>query len=257
MSKMFPAGLALVAALGLALILIIGLAVPANLIACPSGPEAGTPAAPAFSDEAQEATLKLEQALRSLRSLEADFDQFYYSVTVSKPLHEKGRLYFQKPNFMRWEYTQPEPKVFLYKDDIFSQYYPEDEQLIRSSLAKAQYESEVLTLLAGRKNLAEDYAVERDLSSPEAKAAGRLKLTPRVEGEYASITLDPDRRTGLIGRAAFLDWAGNRTEFIFSKIKENPSFKASIFTLVVPPGTEVIEDARLPIPAKKRSPDNH
>jgi outer membrane lipoprotein carrier protein len=198
---------------------------------------------------------QLEQKLRSLKSLEADFDQFYYSVAVASPLHEKGRLYFQKTNLMRWEYTQPEPKVFLYRDDIFSQYYPQDEQLVRSSLAKAQYESEVLTLLAGQKNLAEDYRLELDLSSPEARAAGRLKLTPRVEGEYASITLDLDARTGLIGRAAFLDWAGNRTEFIFGKIKENPPLKPSTFTLTVPPGTEVIEDVRGPVPVKKRSPE--
>lgn len=219
-------------------------------------PGLSAPRPAAAETKAEEASARLQQKLRSTRSLEADFDQHYYSITVGNPLHETGRLYFQKPDLMRWEYTQPEPKVFLYKEDIFSQYYPEDEQLIRSSLAKAQYESEVLTLLAGRKNLAEDYAVELDLSSPEAKAAGRLKLTPRVEGEYASITLDPDRRTGLIARAVFQDWAGNRTEFIFSKIKVNPSLKTSIFTLSVPPGTEVIEDAGKPVPPRKRSPAN-
>ena len=197
---------------------------------------------------------RLEQKLRSLKSLQADFDQFYFSGTVTQPLHEKGRLYLQKPNLMRWEYAEPEPKVFLYKDEIFSQDYPEDNQLIRNSLAGAQYESEVLTLLSGQKSLQEDYLIAPDLSSPEARAAGRLKLVPRVEGEYSAITLDADPRTGLIRRAVFEDPAGNRTEFIFNKIKENPTLKASVFILDVPPDTEIIDEAAPLLPVKKKGP---
>jgi len=201
-----------------------------------------TLAVPAFSDQVAERTARLERALRSVRSLQADFDQYYYSVTVSAPLHEKGRFSFQKPDLMRWEYIDPEPKVFLYKDEVFSQYYPEDNQLIRSGLSKAQYESEILTLLSGQKRLKDDYLVEQDIATPAARAAGRLKLTPRVEGEYAWITLDPDPRTGLIARAVFQDWAENRTEFIFSKIKENAALKPSVFALTVPPDCDIIDE---------------
>lgn len=209
---------------------------------------------PTLAQTADSLAARLEQKLRSLKSLQADFDQFYFSGTVTQPLHEKGRLYLQKPNLMRWEYAEPEPKVFLYKDEIFSQYYPEDSQLIRNSLAGAQYESEVLTLLSGQKSLQENYLVAPDLSSPEARAAGRLKLVPRVEGEYSSITLDADPRTGLIRRAVFEDTAGNRTEFIFNKIKENPTLKASVFILEVPPDTEIFDEAAPPLPVKKKSP---
>ncbi len=209
-------------------------------------------AIPAVSQTAPGPALRLQQALRSVRTLEANFEQNYYSVTVAQPLHEKGRFYFEKPDLMRWEYAQPDPKVFVYKDGVFSQYYPEDEQLVRSSLAKAQYESEVLSLLSGQKDLAADYEVTLDVSTSEAKAAGRLRLTPRTEGQYAWISLDPDPRTGLIKRAVFQDWAENRTEFIFSQIKENQRLKASLFTLVVPPGTEIIEDeGQAPLPKKK------
>jgi outer membrane lipoprotein carrier protein len=211
---------------------------------------------PAPAQPLPEPAVRLEKALRAVRTLEADFDQTYYSATVAQPLHEKGRFYFEKPALMRWEYAPPDPKVFIYKDGVFSQYYPEDEQLIRSSLAKAQYESEVLSLLSGQKDLAADYEVALDVSTPEARAAGRLKLTPRTEGQYAWITLDPDPGTGLIKRAVFQDWAENRTEYIFSHIKENQPLKASLFTLVVPPGTEIIEDEGPgAAPLKKKAPD--
>jgi outer membrane lipoprotein carrier protein len=203
---------------------------------------------------AEDLVRKLQETLRSLRSLEADFSQAYFSVTVARPLQEKGRVYFKKPDLMRWEYSEPERKVFLYDGRVFSQYYPEDEQLIRSSLSKTQYESEVLTLLSGQKNLGQDYEIEEDRSSPVAETAGRLKLTPRVEGEYALIVLDVSPRSGLITRAVFQDWAENRTEFVFTKIKENPALKDSLFSLKVPPGTEIIdqETPAPPVPVKKR-----
>ena len=209
------------------------------------------PAIASAPPQSQSLAARLEQKLRGLKSLQTDFDQYYYSGTVSKPLHEKGRLYFRKPDLMRWEYTEPEPKVFLYKDEVFSQYYPEDSQLIRSALGKTQYESEVLTLLSGQKHLEEDYRVELDPAPPEAGSAGRLKLVPKAESEYAAITLDVDSRTGLVRKAVFEDAAGNRTEFIFNKIKANPRLKASVFVLEVPPDTEVIEDEAPLIPVKK------
>jgi outer membrane lipoprotein carrier protein len=199
-------------------------------------------AVPVPSGQTADRAAGLERALRTVKSLQAEFDQYYYSVTVSTPLHEKGRFYFQKPDLMRWEYVDPDPKVFLYKDEVFSQYYPGDNQLIRSGLSKAQYESEILTLLSGQKRLTDDYLVEMDASTPAARTAGRLKLTPRVEGQYAWITLDPDPRTGLIARAVFRDWAENRTEFVFSKIKENAALKPSVFTLTVPPDCEIVDD---------------
>ena len=209
------------------------------------------PAIASAPPQSQSLAARLEQKLRGLKSLQTDFDQYYYSGTVSKPLHEKGRLYFRKPDLMRWEYTEPEPKVFLYKDEVFSQYYPEDSQLIRSALGKTQYESEVLTLLSGQKHLEEDYKVEPDPAPPEAGSAGRLKLIPKAESEYTAITLDVDGRTGLVRKAVFEDAAGNRTEFIFNKIKANPKLKASVFVLEVPPDTEVIEDEAPLVPVKK------
>jgi outer membrane lipoprotein carrier protein len=61
-----------------------------------------------FAQTAQEAALRVENRLRSYQSLQANFEQLYFSATVSIPLHEKGKLYFKKPNLMKWEYQDPE-----------------------------------------------------------------------------------------------------------------------------------------------------
>lgn len=47
----------------------------------------------------------------------------------------------------------------------------------------------------------------------------------------------------MIQRAILFDWAGNKTEYGFSKIKTNPRFFKDQFEIKVPPDCEIIEDA--------------
>ena len=53
-----------------------------------------------FAQTAEEVALKLESTLRSYETFQADFEQFYYSSTITTPLHEKGKVYFKKPTLI-------------------------------------------------------------------------------------------------------------------------------------------------------------
>jgi outer membrane lipoprotein-sorting protein len=144
---------------------------------------------------------------------------------------------------MRWEYTNPEPKTYIYKDEVFLSYFPEDNQLWRQRLPKEQYETEILALLAGQARLAEKYIIESSPFPGGERNSAQLKLTPREEeGENAYILLEIDRKTWMVLRAIFFDWAGNKTEFAFSRIRVNPRFSKDLFDLKVPPDCEIIED---------------
>ena len=191
---------------------------------------------------AEDIALKVEYKLRALQSIQANFDQIYYSLSVTAPLREKGKFYFKKPDLMKWEYKEPEEKIFLYKGGTFLFYLPEDNQLIRSSQSKENYESEILALLSGQKAFKDNYHVEFSPFPKETERSWQLKLTPREEGEYSFILLEIEERTALIGKAIFFDWAGNKTEFDFSQIKVNPRLPPSLFELKVPPDCEIIED---------------
>ncbi len=43
-------------------------------------------------------------------------------------------------------------------------------------------------------------------------------------------------------RAIFLEWAGNKREFVFSQVRTGVRIPAKTFILKVPPGTEIIDD---------------
>jgi len=184
----------------------------------------------------------VEKKLQSLSSLQANFEQIFYSTSISTPLREKGKFYFRKPDLMRWEYKEPEERIFLYKEGSFLYYLPEENQLIRSSRFKEKYESEILGLLSGQKGLKANYALELSDLPQEKKSSCELKLTPKEEGEYSFILLEIEEGTWLIQKAVFFDWAGNKMEFLFDQVKTNVRFSPGLFELKIPPDCEIIED---------------
>lgn len=196
----------------------------------------------AFPYTPEDIASRAETKIRSLSSIQAQFEQIYYSSTVSTPLREKGRFYFKKPDLMKWEYKDPEKKIFLYKEDKFQFYIPEDNQLIQSSVSEEAYEAEILSILSGKRHLKDSYTIAFSPFPTEDPKAWQLKLDPGEENEYSFILLEIDAKTWLIQRAIFFDWAGNKTEFKFSKIKINVRFSKNLFDLNLPPGVEIIEN---------------
>lgn len=103
----------------------------------------------AFPVTPEETAANLEKALRGLHSLRARFDQLYFSPSVPDPLHERGELFLQKPDRMRWQYKDPQEKTFLYAGGIVQMYLPEEKQLTRSRVPPEAYESDILGIFLG------------------------------------------------------------------------------------------------------------
>ena len=196
----------------------------------------------AYAQTAEEAASNLERALRAARTLQAKFEQFHYSASVSAPLRERGELYFQRPDRMRWEYKDPQDKVFLFKDEVFEMYIPEDNTLTRSRVSPEAYESDILGILLGARSFAEAYDIENNPFPTDASRVRQIRLTPREEGEFSHILLEIDERTWLLRRAVFIEWAGTKREFVFSQVRTNVRLSPRIFELKVPPDCEIIDD---------------
>jgi len=185
---------------------------------------------------------RLEKMLQSLDSFQTDFEQTQFSTSLSTPLKQKGKLYFKKPDMMRWEYEAPEPSIYVYKEGLFLSYFPEDNQLWRQKIPPEQYENEILGFLAGKARLAEKYIIEPSPFPGGDKNSAQLKLIPKEEGENAYILLEIDQKSWMIRRAILFDWTGNKIEYGFGRIKTNPRLSKDLFEIKVPPDCEIIED---------------
>jgi outer membrane lipoprotein carrier protein len=191
---------------------------------------------------AEEAVANMEKALKNAASLEARFEQLYYSMSVSEPLREKGDLFFQKPDRMRWAYKSPPDKVFLYKDGVVEMYVPEEKQLTRSPVDPEALKSDIFGIFLGTMSFRDAYVILESPFPTDAARVRQVRLVPKTEGEFSHLLLEIDEATWLPRRVIFLEWAGNKREFRFSQVKTGIRIPAKTFTLKVPPGTEIIDD---------------
>lgn len=186
--------------------------------------------------------VRAEKALAALNSFQANFEQAFFSSTVATPLKEKGRLFYQKTGRMRWVYEGPSSQIIVLKDGILETYDPEENQLYRQKLSQEQTDTAIFGLLSGQARLSETYDVENNPFPGAEGPVHQLKLTPKEEGETAYILLEIDARTDLLRRVVLFDWAFNKNEFTFSRLKTNPRLGPDTFKITVPSGCEIIDD---------------
>lgn len=194
-----------------------------------------------FPQSAADITQKVETTLLSFKTLQAEFTQVYYSSSVSTPLEEKGRLFLQKPGWMKWVYTEPEEKIFLLKEGLLLEYLPEENQLLEKRLSEQEDGTEILNLLTGERSISEHYTVELFTFPTENKDVYQLKLIPLAEEADTFILLEVNKRTWIMQKLISFDWTGNKQEFQFYDIITDVDFPKNTFELEVPPGTEIIK----------------
>lgn len=189
----------------------------------------------------EEVARRLENRLKSITTLRADFRQFYYSTSSPEPMRGQGQVFIRRPNRMRWEYSAPEKQIFLLKDNNFWLYFPEDRQLIKNAAQSEVLESEVLGLLSGNFSLSERYRVEFNPFPSDRKNVYQLRLQPLEEGQFSYIILEIDRQNWLITKAVFFEPDGSKLEYHFSRLVTGRSIPDEIFDLRIPPDCEIIE----------------
>lgn len=212
-------------------------------------------AAPGPSFSTQESTPSalaaltgMERAFAAMTSFQADFRQTSTSLAAAAPMTQQGRVYFQRPDAMRWEYGEPEKNIFVFRAGLLLSYFPEDNQLWRQRIPPDQNQAELLNLLSGKGGMAARYIVEENPFPESAPGSAQIKLTPREEGEYTYFLLEIDRRSGRLIRAIFFDWGGNRTEFAFSRLKPGAKLADSVFEIKVPKDCEIVDET---VPVKR------
>ena len=183
----------------------------------------------ASDDVAQGVVQAIEQHHAQTSDLVARFTQSYRSGMLGREITERGIVQVKRPGRMRWEYKDPEAKLFVTDGHTFYFYVPADKQVIVSE--QDARHSLAARLLSGRGGLLDEFVAS--LEVPEEEGVLRLKLVPR----QPQADVEPRGRI----RAILLeDVQGNRTRFRFEAVRENTGLKDELFRFEVPRGVEVI-----------------
>lgn len=186
--------------------------------------------------QAESLVRKIEARHARTRDMVARFVQSYRSGLLGRELVERGIVSIKRPGRMRWEYKDPEEKLFVSDGETFYFYVPEDEQVIVQQ--QDEQRSLAARLLFGHGGILDEF--EAVMDEPWDEGVLRVRLTPRGESaelERAYIDLEPN---GLVRSILLEDIQGNRTRFRFENLRENTGVSDDLFQFDIPSGVEVI-----------------
>ncbi len=188
------------------------------------------------SDSARGLVRAIEQHHARTNDLVARFTQSYRSGLLGREIVERGVVKIKQPGRMRWEYQEPEAKLFVSDGRTFHFYVPADRQVVVSE--QDPRHSLAARLLSGKGGLLDEF--EASLEEPLEEGVLRLRLVPRqaqADVERATIDAEP---SGRIRGVQLEDVQGNRTRFRFESVRENTGLQDRLFRFEPPKGVEVI-----------------
>lgn len=183
-----------------------------------------------------------ESSYHEVNTLRADFTQTYTSGARVRV--ESGTVSLAKGGRMRWDYREPEAKLFVSDGKEMSLYIPAEKQLSRSGVKATEDFRTPLGVLLSRLSLRKVFSrVEfADQAPPQAEVGNRvLRGYPKKEFEegYREVLIELSPKMDI--RRLVVSYADNSTmEFTFNNIQRNVPLQPSLFHFVPPPGTEII-----------------
>ena len=151
----------------------------------------------------------------------------------------QGRLYYEKPRQMRWEYDEPEEQVFVANNQYAWLFVRGENQITLFDAGKLFASPLARTFFDGALGLKNHFEITLDpIQSTAALAV--LKLVPRQEDpniKHAYLWID--LKTYRIYRVQTVDLLGNTNEISIESFTPHPSLEPGLFHLDVPASAKV------------------
>lgn len=180
---------------------------------------------------------EIDRAAAAMAGTQAQFTQRFTPKGFKNSQTESGTVIFGTMPMMRWSYTKPEQKIFVFDGQKSWLYIPADRQVTVSTLDE-QKKSELPFLVLG-----DAAARERNFIVGESKRGNVITTTLKPRANSAmirSVSVAADSTTHMIQRVEYTDREGNRTTFDFSGFQRKPA-AADLFRFSPPAGVQVVQ----------------
>lgn len=173
---------------------------------------------------------------------------------------ESGKVYFEKPGRMRWDYDSPEEKMYLDDGKNIWFYVPADHTASRTPVKESSDWRTPLALLAGKVNLERlcgtltlggpDAFGGKDATASEAEdmvvVCGPRKADANV---FQQVLLEVNSRNQLV-RLDVKQPGDIEMDFHFGDWHENAPIDPTKFHFEPPRGVAIVDDAQLGVKAQ-------
>ena len=186
-----------------------------------------------------------DKAQRETGTLVASFTEKKELKLLARPVLSRGEFYYNRPNQVRWEYLDPDRKVFVITEDMYIAYYPAlkraEEVPIKKFVGKRLFR--FLGVGQSIDDLGKYYEF-RLSSQSDLKDTYLLVLVPRkkkLAERVAEMKIWIDTTTFLPRQLQYVESDGDSTLLAFQDIRTNVAVAASRFHLDLPKDVVVSE----------------
>jgi len=186
---------------------------------------------------------RFSRTQRDARSLSAHFAERKNLNLLAKPVVSTGEFFYRKPGRIKWEYAEPERRIFLITEDRYLAYYPEQKRAENVPLSK--FSSRPFFKFLGIGQTAEELQKFFDISMPDPHpevGAYLLLLTPkwqRIRDRLAVVRFWVDEKTCLPSKLEYVETDGDSTTLTFSHFQVNPDIAEARFSVELPRDVQV------------------
>ncbi len=183
----------------------------------------------------------VERSFANMKDLSSDFTQIFQD-SLNRRQQESGHLYLMRPKMMRWEYKNPEDKLFISDGKTVYFYIPADRQVNKEAVKNSFDDRIPLMFLLGQSNLRKEFTRFELLNTkPFFEGTKVVRMYPKSKTDLEEIVMEVDPASYLIRRLLLAHTDGARSEFIFNGVRTNTGLRSSLFDFAVPPGVEVVQ----------------
>lgn len=184
---------------------------------------------------------RLQSSYHDVKAIRADFTQTFDEGGGAR--EESGTVVFARGGRMRWDYREPEKKVFLSNKKEVLLYLPEEKQLNRSSVKESEDYRVPFRLLLSRLDLKKVFYKFEDANNQfQHPPEDRVIIAYPKNGDkmgYKHVVMEFDPQLD-IRRLVIVYTNGTSMKFMFSHIDRNPLLASTLFELTPPPGTQIV-----------------
>lgn len=180
----------------------------------------------------------LEQTLASMSGTEANFTHKFLARGFKKEQIERGKVIFGSTPRMRWQYSNPEPKEFVFDGLTSWLYTPSEQQVVVSQLSEE--ERRALPFLF----LNDAVATRTNFVITERRSRGATTTTltsKKASDNIRQIVITAGDRDRFVRKLEYSDRGGNRTTFEFSAHRRR-TVPAGTFQFTPPAGVDVVRN---------------
>ena len=191
--------------------------------------------------EIQADVTALQRKYSGMRDLQMNFVQSY-GWPGRRPRTESGQVFLRRPGLMRWEYREPEEKLFLSDGQTIHFYLPDRKQVQKSRVGRSRDRRLPFLFLLGRGDLKRDFSrIEWAREKPFFAGNKVLAATPgKAAAPLAEVLMEYDPGRMQLQRVALIERGGARNDFIFTDIRENEGLSKGLFEFQAPADVEAV-----------------